>query len=135
MCQNYRVMEMLLLSKSTRQSKVVYLYFTIIQQCRPRPNFHSLANCFWENNVVSFVFCETILRTGHLEDVQNEFFQMLAVVCRLIRINKYASFSSPIFRVTPITKSGLNGEKQLFITYSANYLDITMQYWCEGALS
>ena len=75
---------MLLLSKSIHQSKVVYLYFTIIQQCRP--NFHSLANCFWEDNVVRFVFAKRFDELGIWKMFSNELFQMLAVVCRLINL-------------------------------------------------
>ena len=45
-------------------------YFTIIQQCRP--NFHSLANCFWEDNVVWFVFAKRFDELGIWNQNQNQ---------------------------------------------------------------
>ena len=51
-----------------------------------RPNFHSLANCFWEDNVVSFVFAKRFDELGIWKMFSNELFQMLAVVCRLINL-------------------------------------------------
>ena len=59
-------------------------YFTIIQQCRP--NFHSLANCFWEDNAVWLVFAKRFDELCIWKMFSNELFQMLAVVCRLVNL-------------------------------------------------
>ena len=59
-------------------------YFTVIQQCRP--NFHSLANCFGEDNVVRFVFAKRFDDLGIWKIFSIELFQMLAVVCRLVKL-------------------------------------------------
>ena len=51
-----------------------------------RMNFHSLANCFWEDNVVRFVFAKRFYELGIWKMFSNELFQMLAEVCRLINV-------------------------------------------------
>ena len=100
-------------------------YFTIIQQSRP--NLHSLAKCFWEDNVVWFVFAKRFDELGIWKVFSIELFQMLAVVCRLV--NLYViylqNYHVRIIHLTHIqcnttSKSIFNGEEQLFIIYSAN---------------